>query len=61
MNPFAAELALLLFGVLIGVIESMAGFYLAEGWKDVAPYVVLLIVLLLKPEGLFGLHMRKKV
>jgi branched-chain amino acid transport system permease protein len=48
-------------GVLIGVIESMAGFYLAEGWKDVAPYVVLLIVLLLKPEGLFGLHMRKKV
>src|SRR5213595_3815921 len=48
-------------GVLIGVIESMAGFYLAEGWKDVAPYIVLLAVLLLKPEGLFGLHVRKKV
>src|SRR4051794_37500592 len=48
-------------GILIGVIESMAGFYLAQGWKDVAPYVVLLAVLLLKPEGLFGLHMRKKV
>ena len=48
-------------GVLIGVIESMAGFYLPQGWKDVAPYIVLLVVLLLKPEGLFGLHMRKKV
>jgi branched-chain amino acid transport system permease protein len=48
-------------GVLIGVIESMAGFYLPEGWKDVAPYIVLLLVLLLKPEGLFGLPMRKKV
>ena len=48
-------------GVLIGVIESMAGFYLAEGWKDVAPYVVLLAVLLLKPEGLFGLRTRNKV
>jgi branched-chain amino acid transport system permease protein len=48
-------------GVLIGVIESMAGFYLAEGWKDVAPYIVLLMVLLLKPEGLFGHHIRKKV
>src|ERR1043165_6979461 len=47
-------------GVLIGVIESMAGFYLPEGWKDVAPYLVLLTVLLLKPEGLFGLHVRKK-
>jgi len=31
-------------GVLIGVIESMAGFYLAQGWKDVAPYIVLLCV-----------------
>ena len=48
-------------GVLIGVIESMAGFYLPQGWKDVAPYVVLLMVLLLKPEGLFGHHVRKKV
>jgi len=48
-------------GVLIGVIESMAGFYLPEGWKDVAPYIVLLLVLLLRPEGLFGLPMRKKV
>src|SRR3981189_3230837 len=48
-------------GVLIGVIESMAGFYLAQGWKDVAPYIVLLAVLLLKPEGIFGLHVRKKV
>ena len=28
-------------GVLIGVIESMAGFYLPQGWKDVAPYIVL--------------------
>ena len=48
-------------GVLIGVIESMAGFYLPQGWKDVAPYIVLLVVLLLKPEGLFGIHTRKKV
>ena len=48
-------------GILIGVIESMAGFYLPQGWKDVAPYIVLLVVLLLKPEGLFGVHTRKKV
>jgi len=48
-------------GVLIGVIESMAGFYLAQGWKDVAPTSFSLVVLLLKPEGLFGLHTRKKV
>ena len=48
-------------GIIIGVIENMAGFYLPQGWKDVAPYIVLLTVLLLKPEGLFGHHARKKV
>jgi branched-chain amino acid transport system permease protein len=39
----------------------MAGFYLPQGWKDVAPYLILLAVLLLKPEGLFGSVGRKKV
>ena len=48
-------------GVIIGVIETLAGFYLAAGWKDVAPYLVLLGVLLLRPQGLFGMVARKKV
>ena len=41
-------------GVMIGVIESMAGFYLPQGWKDVAPYIVLLVVLLLSSKGAAG-------
>jgi branched-chain amino acid transport system permease protein len=48
-------------GIIIGVLENMAGFYLAQGWKDVAPHIVLLTMLLLKPEGLFGHAGRKKV
>jgi branched-chain amino acid transport system permease protein len=48
-------------GLIIGVIETLAGFYLAQGWKDVTPYIVLLVVLLIRPQGLFGLAMRKKV
>jgi branched-chain amino acid transport system permease protein len=48
-------------GLIIGVIETLAGFYLPEGWKDVMPYIVLLGVLLIRPQGLFGLHFRKKV
>ena len=47
--------------VVIGIIETLSGFYLPEGFKDVAAYVVLLGVLMLRPEGLFGLHLRKKV
>jgi branched-chain amino acid transport system permease protein len=48
-------------GLIIGIIEAMAGFYMPEGFKEVAPYVVLLLVLVLKPEGIFGMAVRKKV
>ena len=48
-------------GMIIGVVEALAGFYLPEGFKDVAAYVVVLLMLALKPNGLFGETMRKKV
>jgi branched-chain amino acid transport system permease protein len=34
---------------------------MAEGWKDIAAYVVVLAVLMVKPSGIFGETMRKKV
>jgi branched-chain amino acid transport system permease protein len=48
-------------GIVIGIVESLAGFYLDEGIKNVAAYIVLLLVLVLKPEGMFGVVHRKKV
>ena len=48
-------------GLLIGVVESLAGFYLPEGFKDVAAYIVVLLVLMVRPHGLFGERLRKKV
>ncbi|MCI1191912.1 branched-chain amino acid ABC transporter permease [Calidifontimicrobium sp. SYSU G02091] len=48
-------------GLIIGVVESLAGFYLPEGFKDVAAYVVVLLMLMIKPNGLFGENLRKKV
>ncbi|MED5618825.1 branched-chain amino acid ABC transporter permease [Ideonella sp. BN130291] len=48
-------------GLVIGVVESLSGFYLPEGFKDVAAYVVVLIMLMVKPNGLFGGSLRKKV
>ena len=45
-------------GILVGVCEAMAGTYIEtlglEGFKEVAPYLLLLIVLLFRPYGLFG-------
>ncbi len=48
-------------GLIIGAIESLSGFFLPEGFKDVAAYVVVLIMLMIKPNGLFGETLRKKV
>jgi branched-chain amino acid transport system permease protein len=48
-------------GLIIGIVESLSGFYLADGFKDVAAYVVVLIMLMVKPNGLFGGQLRKKV
>jgi branched-chain amino acid transport system permease protein len=48
-------------GIIIGVVESLSGFYLPEGFKDIAAYVVVLIMLMVKPNGLFGEKLRKKV
>jgi len=48
-------------GLVIGIVESLSGFYLPNGFKDTAPYVVVLIMLMVKPNGLFGEKLRKKV
>ena len=45
-------------GVLIGVLENLSGGYLdpifGGGVKEVAPFVVLVLILMLRPYGLFG-------
>ncbi len=48
-------------GLIIGLVESYAGFYLPEGFKDVAAYIVVLLVLLIRPSGIFAEMRRKKV
>ena len=48
-------------GLVIGIVESLSGFYLPEGFKDTAAYIVVLVMLMVKPNGLFGENLRKKV
>jgi branched-chain amino acid transport system permease protein len=61
LGGFGSIPGALVGGIIIGVIEQLAGFYLPQGFKDVAAYIVLLLVLWFKPDGLFGMKMRKKV
>ncbi len=40
-------------GILLGVVEALAGAYLAQTYKEVVGLVIFLLVLILRPQGLF--------
>lgn len=48
-------------GIIIGVSESLAGVYLPSGFKDVFAWIILIAVLMIRPEGIFGIQERKRV
>jgi len=45
-------------GIAIGILENLAGAYIdplvGGGFRDTAPFIALVIVLMLRPHGLFG-------
>lgn len=43
-------------GMLIGVIDNLAGFYVSTDYRDVMTFSLLILLLLLKPTGLFATH-----
>lgn len=48
-------------GLIVGVIEPFASRYLAAGYSQIAPYALLLFVLVFRPHGLFSQVRVKKV
>lgn len=48
-------------GLIIGITESLSGVYLPIGWKDIAAWIILILVLIIRPYGLFGTEQKKKV
>ncbi|MEM0908752.1 MAG: ABC transporter permease, partial [Pseudomonadota bacterium] len=41
-------------GLLLGVFESLASGYLGEGYRDLAAFTVLLLVIVFRPNGILG-------
>jgi branched-chain amino acid transport system permease protein len=48
-------------GVLVGIVEQFAGYKLPAGFQEVTANVVLLLMLLVRPQGLFAERMGKRV
>ena len=50
----------LLGGLVVGLIEQFAARYMASGYSQIAPYAVLILVLLLRPHGIISQVRGKK-
>ena len=61
LGGFGSIPGALVGGITIGLIELYSGATLPEGFKDTMPYIVLLIMLWVRPQGMFGTLGRKKV
>jgi len=47
-------------GVMVGVVESLGAGYISGTYKDIYAFVLLIIVLMVKPSGLLGIAARVK-
>ncbi len=45
----------ILGGVIIGLLETFTGGYISTSLREVIPYIVLILILMVRPYGLFGL------
>jgi len=48
-------------GLIVGIAEQFAGLYGPAGSADVSAYLILLLMLFIRPEGIFATLQRKKV
>ena len=48
-------------GMLLGVIENLSGYFFNAGIKQVSTYILLILVLVVRPSGLFGALPIRKV
>ena len=51
----------LIGGLIIGISEQFAGLYGPPGSADMAAYIILLAMLIIRPEGIFATMQQKKV
>ncbi len=48
-------------GLILGIVENLGAAYVASGYRDLIAFAILILVLMLKPSGLFGRRLQGKV
>ena len=55
------SLAAMVGGLIVGLVEPFSGRYMPPGYSQIMPYAIMLMVLILRPNGLFAQVQSKKV
>lgn len=48
-------------GLIVGILENLAGGFIDPWLMEVTPYIILILVLFVRPEGLFGLKRIERI
>jgi branched-chain amino acid transport system permease protein len=54
LGGIGSPLGAVVGGLLIGMIEALSAGYISSSYKDAAAFLIILIVLVFMPQGLFG-------
>jgi branched-chain amino acid transport system permease protein len=55
IGGFGSMPGALLGGLIVGLIQTLAGFYVSTAFKDAIVYLLFVVLMIYKPRGLFGL------
>ena len=48
-------------GLIVGIVEGLTAGFIDPALAEIAPFIVLLLILVIKPDGLFGLKRIERV
>lgn len=48
-------------GLLLGIMEAMIAGYVSPAYKDAVPFILIIVILLVVPQGLFGSRVKDRV
>lgn len=61
LGGYGSSLGAVVGGVLLGVLESLGAGFVSSAYKDAIAFVILLIILFIRPAGLFGSERVKRL
>lgn len=58
LGGFGSFRGALIGGVLLGILQSLSVYFFAARWETAITFLLLIVVLIFKPQGIFGIKQR---